>query len=92
MSDDAKLKDRIDYGNHAEDLLNNPCYRDFKIQMRANLLTTFEATKFKDKEDRDEIWRKFQTLAWLEKSLERFARDGRIANETLLEKIKLKLS
>ena len=92
MSDNDKLKEQIAYGKEAEEMLSNRCYQDFKIEYRATLLRMFENTKYKDKDDRDEIWRKFQTLGGLEKSLERYARDGRLANDTLVERIKNKLS
>ena len=60
------------------------------IQMKAELMLKFESTGFKDDEDRREIWRKMQTIAWLEQTLNEIINTGKIAQEELKGFAKLK--
>jgi hypothetical protein len=63
------------------------------IQMKADLMFKFENTGFKDDDERREIWRKMQTVAWLEQSLQNIVDNGKIAEVELkgFAKIKQKL-
>lgn len=91
MSDD-KLKDRMAAGNEAEAFLNHKLYTNSKLQIRAELVRQFEKTTFKQTEERDEIWRKMQALDWIERTMTKVVRDGKVAEKTLLEKIKDKFN
>lgn len=53
------------------------------IQMKAELMLKFETTGYKDDDDRREIWRKLQTVAWLEQSLTEVINNGKIAEKDL---------
>ena len=91
-SDDRdKLTNEVSRGQHAESFLSNPIYVEFGTVVRDTLFDEFCKTQFKDAEERDEIWRKMQTLGWLEAKMKRTARDGRQAEKTLLQRIKDKI-
>ena len=60
------------------------------IQMKAELMLKFENTGFKDDDERREVWRKMQTIAWLEQSLNEIINTGKIAQEELKGFAKLK--
>ena len=53
------------------------------IQMKAELMLKFESTGYKDDDDRREVWRKLQTVAWLEQSLTEIVNNGKIAEVEL---------
>lgn len=91
MSEEAKLKQLIAQGKDADKWLNHPVFRHVIALRKAALLGAFENTKFKDREERDEIWRKVQALNSIASELERMIRDARQAEKTLLERIKDKL-
>jgi phage portal protein BeeE len=86
MSDDHKLKAQVADGQDAEELINklSPSF----TAIRADLYRSFTKTKFKDSEDRDEVWRKVQSLDWLENNIKRRIRNGENANKTLLQRMK----
>lgn len=85
---DEDLKEKVAEGKNADDFVSNPRYQKAKVMIRADLFNQFESTKSPDSGDRDEIWRKLQSLKFIENSLERAIRDGKIAEKTLGEKIK----
>lgn len=60
------------------------------IQMKAELMLKFENTGFKDDDERREVWRKMQTIAWLEQTLNEIINTGKIAQEELKGFAKLK--
>ena len=86
------LKGVVSDGIDAEKFLNNQQYVKAKLIVRAELFRQFEATKFKESDERDEIWRKIQSLEWIERSMNKVVRDGKLAEKTLLERIKEKIS
>ena len=60
------------------------------IQMKADLMLKFEETGFKDDDERREVWRKLQTIAWFDNSLTEIINNGKIAEEELKGFAKLK--
>lgn len=62
-----------------EKLLKDRCF----MEMRADLMSKFEQTTFKEEEERTEIWRKMQVIAWLDDKLTQLVNDGKIAEDEL---------
>lgn len=91
MSEEAKLKQLIAQGKDADQWLNHPVFKHVIALRKAALLSAFESTKYKDREERDEIWRKVQALNSITSEFERMIRDARQAEKTLLERLKEKL-
>lgn len=90
MDEEIKLKKIISKGKGADEWLNHPTYRHVLTLIKADLLSQFEKTKFNDTDDREEIWRKIQSLNAISNRMQRIIRDGEVANKTLLERIKSK--
>lgn len=88
MTDESRLKDQIAQGQDADQWLNHPLYRHVITMIKAELLEAFEKTKFKESDERDEIWRKLQSLNSITSRIERIVRDGHSAERTLLQKIR----
>lgn len=92
MKDEDKLRSIIASGKDANQWLMHPQYRHVITLIKAELLDEFERTKFKDTNERDEIWRKIQSLNAIIKRMERMVRDGEHAEATLLQKIRERFS
>lgn len=92
MTDEAQLKKQIAAGKDADAWLNHPAFRQVITMMKAEYVGQFEATKFKDKEEREEIWRKLQALNGITNRMERIIRDAKNAEKTLLQKMKDKMT
>lgn len=60
------------------------------VQLKADLMLKFENTSFKEDDERTEIWRKMQTIAWFEQTLNEIVNTGKIAQEELKGFAKLK--
>lgn len=88
MKDETRLKEIISAGKDADQWLNHPQYRHVITLIKAELLEAFEKTKFKDSAERDEIWRKLQSLNSITQRMERMVRDGEQANRSLLQLIR----
>jgi hypothetical protein len=90
MNEDAEHKAQVEIsrGVSAQSILDNPLYQEAMIAMRGELLSLFEETKFKDVEERNEIWRKLRTAGWFESYLERVMRTGKLAEQSLFNKVK----
>lgn len=89
--EDLQLHQAAVRGTFADDFLAHPEFKRIAEEIRSALLSEFQSTTFNQQAERDEIWRKFQSLDWIIQSFERSARDGSIAQKTLLEKVKDKL-
>lgn len=88
MADDARLKDQIARGAEADRWLNHPLYRQVIVEIKADLFSQFEKSKYKEAEDREEVWRKIQSLNAIVARMERHVRTGENANRTLLQRLK----
>ena len=82
----AKLREQITKGAGATSFLNNSEYQASREIMKQELFTEFTKTKYTQSSERDEIWRKMQSLEWVHQRMERLARDGRQA-ESLLKRL-----
>lgn len=92
MSDEKeRLEQSIKRGRLAESVLENPIYKEAMIAIRGELLAQFERTRYRDSDDRDEIWRKYQTVDWVEARLSRVMKHGVVAEKTLLQMAKEKV-
>lgn len=67
----------------AETVLNNPIFKESLDLIRAKLMTDFERTKFGQSDERDEVWRKMQTVNWFEEHFKQVLKTGKMAKQTL---------
>jgi hypothetical protein len=86
--EELKLERAVNRGMQADAVLSNPVYNEAMVHIRGELMLAFERTKFKDSADRDEIWRKLQTIAWFERYIAGVMKDGDFAKKTLAQRIK----
>lgn len=84
--EDKKLIDDFESGRNAYTYLEKMQAELAFIQIKADLMMKFEDTGYKDDEDRREIWRKLQTVAWLEQSLTEIVNSGKMAEQELKRK------
>lgn len=89
--DDENLKQHVLNGKSAEDILNAPVYKNAYLGVRADLLAQLEALPYNDSDAIVECKRRLTVCTWLERKMERAMRDGKVAEKTLLEKVKSKL-
>ena len=78
----------INRGERAKQVLNNEIYKEAFTALRAELYDGFCKTKFKDSDERDEIWRKQQAVDFIENYLKEVMETGEIARQSLLQKTK----
>lgn len=83
MSEEKKLSDEYVSGITAYTLQEKLLLEKSFIQIKADLMISFEKTGFRDDEERREVWRKMQTVAWLEQSLTDIVNNGKIAEQEL---------
>ncbi len=88
MKDD--LEAQVSAGLEAKEILNHPQFKSAVLRIKADLLERFESSTFKEREERDEIWRKLQSLNAVLKDLEQVITTGKLSEQTLLEKVKSK--
>lgn len=95
MSEQERKKavNELNRARLAEQVLNNPLYREAFDLIRANLIDKFEKTKFDQKEERDEIWRKMQIVNSMQEHFQYVMENGKMAEETLsfLDKMKQRI-
>ena len=83
----------IEVGEWGRQVLNNPLYKEFMVAARADLFGKLESSKFKEHEERNEIWRKLQTLKKFEHYFVSAMQTGQMGEQALsrLDKLKAKL-
>lgn len=83
-----ELKDRQELvrGDQSSAVLNNPIYQEAFVMIRARLMEEFQKTTFKKSDERDEIWRKMQTVEWVEKHFRQVMSSGEVSKATLAER------
>lgn len=74
--------------NNAQQLLDNPMLKEAFAVLEADLMARMKATKFKERDERDELWRKMQTLQGLEIVLKRYVTTGKMHEPTFTDKIR----
>lgn len=82
------IEQEIQQGELARQVLENPTYKQAFQSYRDHLITLFKSTRFKDSEDRDEIWRKMQCVDVVEEDLRQMMETGQLARQSLLQKTK----
>ena len=84
----SEMNDKQDMvrGNQAQQVLENPVYQEAYTALRADIFEKFQKTKFKERDERDELWRKLQVVDYIEKRLRQTMQDGKIAEMTLAQK------
>ena len=85
---ELQLKEEKQRGANAKMVLGNKEYQNAFLLIRAKMLSDLENTSFKESAERDEIWRKMQTLRWLEATLEQVISDGKLAEHSLASRLK----
>lgn len=88
--DESKLKERVNDGLNAEKLMDD--LSPTLTAIRADLYRQFTKTKYKQVDDREEIWRKMQALEWVENNINRRVRTGEQAQKTLYQRMKDKIT
>lgn len=83
------IKDRS-RGQLAQQVTENPVYNESFKMIKAELFEKFTKTKTGDTEAREEIWRKMQSLDWLEGYMKRVMNTGKLAEQELSMSDKLK--
>jgi hypothetical protein len=92
MDEEKRLKTIIAQGQGADQWLNHPSFKHVITLMKAEYIAQFEQTKFKDAEEREELWRKMQALTGIVNRMEKMIRRGEEANKSLLQRMKEKIS
>lgn len=84
MTDNVrKLKQEASRGVLAQQVMENPIFQEALMLIRADLMLKFERTKFKDSDERDEIWREMNTLANIEQKLKKTLENGKLCQNEL---------
>lgn len=83
MSDNEQLIDAFDNGRNAYTLQEKLITEQAFVEMKAELMFKFENTGFKDDDERREVWRKLQTIAWFDGILTEIVNNGKIAEKEL---------
>lgn len=82
------MNPEINRGERAKQVIDNKLFKEAFTMLKAELYNGFINTKFKDSDERDEIWRKQQAVDYVESYLTEVMETGEIARKGLLQKIK----
>ena len=88
MNNEQQLEQQKRNAVLAQQVLDNPMIKEFFLAYRADILDKFTGTKYKDTQERDELWRKMQTLDNFEKHFKHYVETGKLAEATLADKLK----
>jgi len=77
-------QNEVNRGEQAESILENPIYQEAFLIIRARLMEEFQKTKFTQSDERDEVWRKMQSVDWMEKHFQQVITSGRISEQSIL--------
>ena len=78
-----KAHNDINRADRARQLMEDPMLVEAMTAIKGDLYKKFCATEFKDKAERDELWRKVQTATKFEGYLKSVMTDGIIGQQTL---------
>ncbi len=78
----------INRGELARQVTDNPVYQEAFTALKASLIDSFQNTKFKETAERDEVWRKMQTVNYVEGYLEEIMETGKLARITAADKLR----
>jgi len=82
------MNQEVNRGERAKQVLHNELYKEAFTALRASLYDGFCHTKFKDSDERDEIWRKQQAVDFIENYLQEVMETGEIARASLAQRAK----
>lgn len=90
MNQQEKASKEMQRGEDARQILDSPLYQEALIAIRGELMHKFEQTKFKQGEEREEIWRQIQTVKRFESYFQQVLETGKLGRQTLglLDKFK----
>ena len=72
----------ISRGERARQVLEDEMFKEAMTAIKAEVYRKFLATSFDQKEERDELWRKSQTIEALEGYLKSVMISGKLASQT----------
>jgi len=78
-----KANEDIKRAELARQVIDNPVFQESFTLFKVNCFDRFTKTKFDNVEEREEIWRKLQTLEFVESNLKNLIENGEFARETL---------
>lgn len=90
MKGEDDLKRDIDRANSVKSVVSNAEYQNAFLTIKAHLINQFESLGYKQKDDMIEIHRKLQSMNWFEKELENVMNTGKMSEQTLLQRLKIK--
>jgi len=64
----------------AEQVISNPVFKQAFLAIKAELMLSFESTKPKQKDEREEIWRQTQVVNKIQKQLEGAMKTGKLTS------------
>lgn len=76
-------EEEVARGREAQTVLNNSIYRESLLLLRGQLMDQFQSTKFDQSAERDEIWRRMQTIDWFERQLSSVMQTGQLGEQSL---------
>lgn len=83
MRNDEDLAHDVELGAEANSLLSNELFKMAFISIKADLVNGFEDTSSDQSSERDEIWRKLQSLNWLQDKLTNWVQSGKMSAKEL---------
>jgi len=78
-----KAKNDVSRAERARMIMQDEMLQEALMAIKADIYKKFMSTRFKESEDREELWRKSQVVDKFELYLERVMSDGKIATATL---------
>ncbi len=78
-----KAKEELQLASYAQQVINNPAYKQAMMVIRADLLQKFTSISFKDTADLLEIKRRMDTIEQLQGLFERTMQTGRLAEDKI---------
>lgn len=88
MRSETELNADIEKKQQVESLLNNPQYQSMFLILKAHTIESFGKLKFDEVEEMKECQRVLKTLDRIETHFNRILKNGKVAEETLLTKLK----
>ena len=88
----SKANKDLNRAELSRQIMENPIFIEAMIAIKGQLVEKFQTTTFKERDERDEVWRKMQTVSYIESYLQEVMETGELAIETLSMLDKLKKS
>jgi len=74
--------------NSAQQLLDNPMFKEVFEILESDCMARLKSTKFKERDERDELWRKLQTLEQVKTIIKRYVTTGKMHEPSFTDKIR----